>query len=200
MRPEYSIVTPPTREPIAYDEAAEHLRVDSTDDIEVISSLIPVAREMIDGITGLASTLATWRVVSPSWRALRDTLTPSFRLRLFRAPLVDVDHVKYYDTDNVLRTLDPSQYLVIDFTSPGSVILTGDRPLLFNRPDAVQIQFQAGHAEPSNVPPIQRHLVKMLVHHLYEERTPVTFGTAKAEIPWTITALVNSIKVGGWCS
>jgi uncharacterized phiE125 gp8 family phage protein len=208
MRPHYSIVTQPDREPVTYGDCADHLRVDSEDDIAYVSSLIPVAREMIDSISGRASTLATWRVSAPSWNNLATggsrsryprTVAGSLYVPLYRTPLVSIDAVKYYDTDNELQTMAEADYLAITHTEPGTLVIIGELPMVFDRPDAIQVEFQAGHAEPGEIPQIHRHLVKMLVHHLYEERGIISPANLK-EVPWTMSAMLQHIKVGGWCA
>lgn len=199
MRQHYSIITQPIVEPISYDEAADHVRIDSTDDVELVRSLVSVAREMIDGVTGLASTRATFRLVADSWDTIRDRRQASFfQIPIYRTPLVSVQSVKYYDTDNTLQTVSVDDYSVITTTQPGCIFFPETPDCAFDRPDAVQVEFTAGHVDPCDVSPMHRHAIKMMVHHLYEQRGII--DSAKAEIPWTITAIINQIKVGGWCS
>lgn len=193
MRPQYSIITPPDFEPIGYDDASEHLRVDSTDDQKLIESLIGVAREWVDGITGRASALAQFRVVAESWTVLGND-----QIKIGRTPLVSVEAVKYFPSDGgAIVTIDPSEYRVITTTEPGIVQMTGALPAVDDRPDAIQIEFTAGHAEPGLISPLHRHAIKMLVAHLYEERTPVA-ATELKEIPWALQGIIQNLKVGGW--
>ncbi len=197
MRPQYSIVTPPQTEPITYDQAAAHLRVDSADDIEYITDLISVAREYVDSVTGRASGVTEWKVVAPCWH----DLTGCYRgteIQLFRTPLVSVESISYYaPDDDELTVLDDADYLAITAAEPGMIKLTGSLPSVDTRPDAIEIIFTAGYSEPALVPAILRHAVKMLVGHLYENRLPVAFASC-SEIPYSLQALISNQKIGGW--
>jgi len=67
MRPHYSLVTPPTSEPVTLEEVSAHVRVDSTDDQDLIDSLISVSREYVDNVTGRPAMSSQWRMVTDSW-------------------------------------------------------------------------------------------------------------------------------------
>jgi uncharacterized phiE125 gp8 family phage protein len=197
MRPHYSIAEQPELEPVTYGDCAEHLRVDSEEDIAYVSSLIPAARELIDSLSGRASTLATYRVVAPTWRSL---MQHTRQVPLYRVPLVSIDSVKYYDDGGTLQTLGAGDYIAVTGTEPGTLVLTGDLPSVFSRPDAVQVEFKAGHEHAGDVPQVQRHLIKMMVHHLYEQREFINVGNIVTKIPLTMNMMLNHIKVGGWVS
>src|SRR5512146_1246716 len=109
-------------EPITVDEAKAHLRVDSNDDNDYISSLITTAREHLEESYGLAlleqtrclkfdefplsynKTAIQW----PSWyrsAGLRRTQPRSQIIYLPRPPLTSVVEVAYVDADGVEQTL-----------------------------------------------------------------------------------------------
>lgn len=203
MRPHYSIHVQPTSEPISYDEAAEHLRVDSQADMEYISALIPVAREMVDAVTGRASMMATYKMVAPSWAILAQLkqlpIIGNLDVPIYRTPLASISSVKYYNDANVLTTMSSGDYFAVTITEPGRLVITGDLPGLFDRPDAIVVEFIAGHTTAGAVWAMHKHAIKMLVHHLYEERATVS-PTDLKEIPWSLSAIINQIKVGGWCA
>jgi len=69
-RPHYTLVTPPETEPITIAQASEHLRVDSQDDITYIESLVSVAREYVDSVTGRVSMVSGWRLMAAEWSDL----------------------------------------------------------------------------------------------------------------------------------
>jgi uncharacterized phiE125 gp8 family phage protein len=191
-RPFYSLVTAPETEPVIYDEAAEHLRVDSEADASYIDGLIAVAREYVDSITGRVSATSTWKLTCAGWHEL--LTRGSDIVRLERTPLVSVSHVKYY-TDDVLTTLDSAEYRVITAAEPGMIQFHGETPSVDDRPDALQITFVAGYTAPEETPPGLRHAIKMLVAHLYENRLPVAFASCQ-EIPFTLQSLIANQKTG----
>ncbi|GAA5124654.1 hypothetical protein JIN84_12955 [Luteolibacter yonseiensis] len=196
MRPQYTLVTPPTFEPITYDQAAEHLRVDSVDDQTYVQALIGVAREYVDSVTGRVSAVSGWRVIAPSWACLFGQYSDT--LSLFRTPLVSVSAVKYYAAGaTTLSTLPAEEYLVITGAEPGMVKFTGSLPSVADRPDAVQIEFTAGYADEAAAPNLLKHAIKLLVGHLYENRLPVAFASCQ-NLPWSLQAIIENQKVGGW--
>jgi uncharacterized phiE125 gp8 family phage protein len=192
MRPHYSIITQPTREPVTFDECAEHLRIDSLEDVELVSQLISVAREIIDGLTGRASMRAEYRMTQSAFNGCV--------ILIYRTPLVSVESIKYYDEANELQTMSADDYFVIDSQEPGMVQITGEIPTIFDRPDAIQIEFTAGASQPKDVSPIHRHVIKMMVHHLYEQREFINVGNIVTTMPLTMNMMVEQIKVGGWAA
>lgn len=195
MRPHYSITTQPAFEPISYDQAASHLRVDSTDDMADIDALISVAREYVDSVTGRVSGVTSFKLIGESWDALAQSM---WRIPLFRAPLVAVQSVKYYPEDGSAQvTMSASDYRVITAMEPGMVELKEEPPALDERADAVEINFTAGHSESCAIPAAHRHAVKVLVAHLYENRGLMEDKSVN-EIPFSLQTLLNNQKIGGW--
>lgn len=213
MRPHYSIVTQPASEPITYAQAADHLRVDSSADVDYITDLIPVAREYVDSVTGRASAQTTFRVVADSWQSLFEAISPDGEtyldpiygssarnvshqvIPLWRTPLVSVSSVKYYaPSATSLTTMSSALYNVITTAEPGRIQIPDSLPAVDTRPDSIQIVFIAGNTSP---PAVLKHCVKMLVAHLYENRMPVAFASC-SEIPYTLQELIANQKTGGY--
>lgn len=196
MRPQYSIVTRSEMEPVSYKEAADQLRVDSTDDMEYIDALIPVAREYVENVTGRVGNRSTWMLTADSWESLtlgRNDQT----IRIGRAPLVSVSSIQYYAPDATsLTTLSTDDYRVITAADLGIIEPVDDWPDIDDRADAIQITFVAGHADGCQPNPGWKHAVKMLVAHLYEERKPVA-ATSLSDIPYALTHLIEQQRMEG---
>jgi len=197
MRSHYSLTLAPDTEPVNIDQASEHLRVDSSDDIALIESLISVAREYVDSVTGRVSSVSGWRLTASAWTDLIGTSQTDV-FSLHRTPLVSVESISYYAPDAAtLTVMDEADYRAITTSEPGAIQITGDLPDLDARPDAIQIEFTAGYSDPSLAPAVLRHAVKMVVAHLYENRLPVAFASC-SEIPFSLSNLIQNQKVGGW--
>lgn len=195
MRPQYTLTTPPAVEPVTYDEAAAHLRVDSADDQAYISALISVAREYVDSVTGRVSAVTGWRIIAPSWAALMPCGVDFFPIH--RTPLVSVESISYYAPDAVSPTvMDAADYRVITSSEPGLVQILADLPETDPRPDAIKIEFSAGHEE-SEAPAMLTHAIKILTGHLYDNRAPVAFASVQT-LPWSLQAIIDNQKIGGW--
>jgi len=209
MRPQYSISTAPTSEPITLAQASDHLRVDSTEDQAYISDLISVAREYFDAVTGRSSAIATYVLTAETWE---DLFNPSRRrnddrtfydevmqyngyvIPIHRTPLLSVVSVKYYAPEaTALTTMSASEYRVVTGAEPGRIQLVDSPPSIHDRIDAIQITFTAG-AECASA--MSRHAIRMLVAHFYENRTPVAFASS-SEIPFTLKTLIEAQKIGG---
>lgn len=213
MRPQYTLLTPPVTEPVSYEQAADHLRVDSSSDMALVDALISVGRETADSLTGRVSGLSTWKLIAPTWASLcggSDIVSQQYRIRetgellnaatIFRTPLVSVASVQYYPQGGTrLTTISSTEYLVVTSAEPGIIQFTESLPTLSDRPDAIQITFTAGYASADLVPPGLRHIIKMIVGHFYETRTPVAFANA-SEIPYTLRFLIDQQKIRGWCA
>jgi uncharacterized phiE125 gp8 family phage protein len=197
MRPQYSILTQPTVEPVTIDEMMTHSRVDSADDMELLAGLIPVAREYVDGVTGRVSYAHEWLLSASSWAALFGSDKMQIAA-IHRAPLVSVESISYYPAGSeTLTTIDPASYRTITTYEPGLVQFLGTLPEVEDRPDAIQITFTAGHSEPA--PAIHRHAIKMLAAHLYDQRVPVAFANPH-EMPFGLRTMIESQKIAGWCA
>ena len=197
MRPHYSLVSAPVTEPVSLDQALEHLRVDSSDDIAYVDALIPVAREFVESLTGRVCSLSTWRLTADSWAAALVGCGGG-NVPLFRTPLVSITSIKYIGANSSDQTvMDAGDYISIPGYQPGMVHFPDNLPSLASRPDAVQIDFVAGHEDPELASPVLRHAIKLLVAHLYENRMPVAFASCN-EIPFTLQSLINNQKLGGW--
>lgn len=195
MRPQYSITTQPVFEPVTLDQMTAHVRVDSQDDIDYIDGLISVAREFIDSVTGRVSGVTSFKLVAATWEELAQSM---WRIPLMRAPLVAVQSVKYYAPDeDSITTMDTADYRVITSMEPGLVELKAEAPEVDDRADAIEINFTAGYSESCDIPAAHRHAVKLFAAHLYEQRVPVAFAQSY-EIPFTLQALINNQKIGGW--
>lgn len=195
-RSHYSLLTPPDFEPVGVDDVAAHLRVDTQEDLDMVRTLIPVAREHIENLTGRAAISSTWLVVSPSWAALgMDWKTRVFPL--FRVPLASVSSITYFPPDDPVGVeIDAGDYHVTTTTEPGSVRLLIDPPELDDRPDAIQIEFVAGHDSPEQVPHGLRHAMRLMVADLYEERKDIAFATPQRI--GALQSLTDNQRVKGW--
>jgi len=197
MRPHYTLVTPASSEPITLAQATEHLRVDSTDDIALVESLIPVGREIVEGITGRVALESEWRLIARTWADLCPD-SPYTSAFLHRTPLVSVESVKYYaEGADTLTTMSAADYAVITASEPGMIHFKETLPSVEDRPDAIQIEFTAGHTAVEDAPAVLKHAMKMLVAHFYETRTPIAFASS-SEIPYTLQFLLNNQRVRGW--
>lgn len=199
----------PASEPLTNDEALDFLHAEDTDE-DQIEILIGVARDTVESMTGRALITQTLVYTANKWNDLCDDTryympgASPFRARtikLDRSPLISITSVDYWPAvGSVQLTLDPSAYIVQTGIEPGQIVLNSDEtwPDLADRPDAVQITFEAGYATADLIPPALKHCVSLLVSNFYDQRAPVNVGSIVAEMPLNIKWLLDQQRVGGF--
>src|SRR5689334_6458680 len=111
-----SLVTPPAFEPVSLDEAKMHLKVDTTDDDELIASLITAARVRAEWHTGRAFVTQGWTLWLDDWPQ-----TNCVEMRL--PPLRNLTEIWFYRADDMAVLLDASKYQVDAASEPARVML-----------------------------------------------------------------------------
>ena len=181
--------TGPTSTVISLAEAKTFLRIDSDydDDNTYITSLINVA-------TGVVEEFTRRRLVTQTFNIFYDEF-PSF-IDLQIGDVASVTHIKYYDTDNSLQTLHPSNYDVDTKIRPGRIYQseTGDFPNTYERPNAVEVEFIVGGTS-SDVPAPIVQAIYIIVGRYYENRQDVVMGTQVNELPLMVDHLLTPYRL-----
>lgn len=166
-------VTGSFTEPVSLADMKAHLRVDFTDDDDLITAQITAARLHIEQELNVSMGVHQYRA---------DLMCFADFIHLPRGPLVSVDKVQYYTSDSpeVLTTLKDSSTSP-EVTSDIFSVNLGEGfiyrtygstwPVTGTRHDAVQITYTAGIAAP------KANLVaalKLIVGDLYENRESST--------------------------
>jgi len=160
-----------------------HLNIDAafTGDDDLIELYIASAIDNFERRTGRALLQKTYQLFVSDW--LYDT---DYLFELPIGPLVSVESIKHYDLDNTLQTLNSSIYRVHNYDEPGKVELHGDLPDLYDRPDAIVIEYIAGYgasgdnegAQKQAVPAIYKQIIRAMVTDYYnwrgnDQNTPI---------------------------
>lgn len=199
-------VTDAATEPVTLAEAQAFLNVDSDADSDLIESLITTARQRVEDFTGRALISQTWKLVQSDWPCskaynyARANTWAERTIELHRSPLISVQSVKYYPASGAAQaTLSAATYTALTGPTPGLIVLasTESWPDLYDRPDAVEVNFTAGYADADSIPKPLRHAVLLLLADLYELRSTQVVGNIVNELP-TVKALLESYRVGGW--
>ncbi len=188
----YVEVTAPTVEPLTVSEVKRQSRVDFTDDDDILKILISAARRHVESCTRRAMTSTQYDAQASCfpWEGIQTMPI---------APLIAVDSVTYYDTNNTQQTLDSSSYIVDTINSPGrlQILDTSTWPSTYDRVDAVTYRFTAGYGTTANdVPQSLRHAVSMLVAYWYENREAgVQSNMVPKEVPLGFESLIDQFKL-----
>jgi len=94
-------------------------------------------------------------IMEQTWRLTLDRFGGAIELR--KPPLLQVDHIMFYDVDGVQRTLDPRDYLVDAESEPGYVLPAPGHvwPPTQNRVNAVEVQYRCGYGVDIGVVPFE---------------------------------------------
>ena len=109
-----------------------------------------------------------------------------------------MESVKYYDSDNVLQTLDSDDYDVDDVSEPARIrsVATTSFPSTYDRLNAVQVRFVSGYgSDASAIPNPLIQAIRLIIGHWYENRETVVIGTIANEIPFAAQALIDQFRI-----
>lgn len=186
------LVTAPAVEPVSLAEAKLHLRVDSTDEDALISSLITAARQHAEHVTRRAFITQTWEVQMDGWPD-GDTIEVPL------PPLQSVTSVSYYDAGGTEYTMPSTDYIVDTKSAPGRIVLAYGKswPSTTLRPAAgVVVRFVGGYGSAaSDVPAAIKAAMLLHIGALYEHREAVITGQTAVELPLAYEALLWPYRV-----
>jgi hypothetical protein len=106
-------------------------------------------------------TITTARVRRMTW-----STWPDGPIWIDYPPLIAVDTIKYYAaTTNVLTTLSSSNYAALASTDTRARIewsATSVLPSHYERPDAIQVNYQTGYATQALIPEVAKQAIRVL--------------------------------------
>lgn len=185
--PNYRLVTAPSTEPLTLTEVKTYLRVDDTVENDLITSLITVARQAVEGRTWMP-------LISQTWAMQFDYDELNLLVwNINKAPLISVSSVTYYDSNNDLQTLATTAYESDIYGSPARFRLKSI-PTCYQRMNALQVNFVCGYANAAAVPNPIKQAMYMIIGHLYENRQDVITGTQVNDMPQASELLLQPYR------
>ena len=183
------VINPPSVEPITLTEAKLDLKIDSNDENDLLAILIKASRETIEIRTG-RSLITQTRTVKLDYFPCTDTI------KLPNGRVQSITHIKYYDEDEVLQTLDSSEYWVDSDSDIARVVVKDSWPSTEDRPNAVIVTYVCGYgAAGSSVPAPLRKALLFVLGHVYENRQNIIVSgssTGAIEIPMGAEYLMSN--------
>lgn len=180
-------VTPPIQQTVTLAEAKGQLRVEHSDDDVLISRLVDVATELLDGPEGLGMALMpqTWRLVLPGFPS--ELLVPL-------QPVTAITSIQYVDPAGATQTFAAANYRLFTAAVDAEVELVSGAswPATDGRRAAVTVTFTCGFADIASVPPSLRHAILLMVGTLYETRESET--VAVGSVSTTVMTTFNRLK------
>lgn len=185
-----TLLAPSTVEAVSLADAKKHMGVTTADDDALIDRLIRTAVGRLEGEKGSLGRCLRPTRYRLSLSAFLDEIT------LPLPPAQSVERVSYVDVRGMPVTIDPDGYRVAGLEADaGAAVLRKPGtawPWTAGGPDAVQIDFTAGYAEP---PEQLVSAILMHVAHLYENREATLVGVNAQVTPLGYDDLVSPFAV-----
>ena len=149
--------------PIDLVEMKTHLRVDSSDEDEIIAQIMLAATEWAENFQNRTYISRERTLQLDAFQLL---IRPPY------APLVSVGSIVYVDDNGKDQTLDAAYYRVDTGKEPGRITEAYNYywPTTRNVTGAVTITYTSGYGTAAEVPEDIKAAIKMIVHHLYVNR------------------------------
>lgn len=164
------LVTPPELLPVTLEEARKYARIDSTEEDDVLETLIAAATTYCDGYSGILAR----GLITQTWRqsVAGFPTTPDAMIRLSLIPVQSIETITYWD-GSAMQTMAASSYALHTDQTGAYVKLAsgGSWPAAASRDDAVQIDYVVGYGdEPRSVPAAVRQAILLMVGAWYDDR------------------------------
>ena len=198
--------TAPASEPITLAEAKSYLRVDSSGDDALITSLISTARQLCEEHTQRAFMTQTYELFLDAIEDLEDLLWEGMRtgpyinyyknyIDLPMPPVVSISHIKTYDDNDTATTFASGNYYVDNARQPARVVLrTGETfPTALRVANAIEVKYVTGYSSASAVPEPIKFAIYQVLTYLYEHRGDMYEG--KTSLPLTAKKLLSPYVV-----
>jgi uncharacterized phiE125 gp8 family phage protein len=197
--PLYPIEAPDAADILTVADAKLHMRVDFSDDDELIESYIATAIQNIDGRDGWLG-----RAIGNQTWELRLAEFCGNEIKVPLPPLIAIESVKYYDTNDALQTLSTDDYEVVGVGGFGKarvVLKSGKKwPGIAKRAENVLVRFRAGYTSDdsppvSTVPAPILTAIKRQVATMYENREAIVVNATVAKLPGAVEGLLMPLRV-----
>lgn len=167
----YALITPPVAEALTLGEVKAHVRVDGGEEDGLLLSLVAVAREHLERVSGLC-------LISQTWRLYLDSLPEDGVIQIARGPVQAIESLTIYDAagEDISWPLDRQARPTRLFVRRGE-----GEPRAVN---GIEIDFSAGFGESgANVPDTLKRAMLMHVAQMFAFRGAVAVADQPASIP-----------------
>ena len=144
------LIVPPVGLAVSMEAARMSARADLRED--GTSALDAEIEQAIRTYTTEAEGEMSRAVIQQVWRVTLDCFPAAPRggpgaIPLSKSPLLQVEHVKFYDIEGVQRLLDPQDYEADGESEPGFIVPAPSRawPATAHRINAVEAQYRCGY-------------------------------------------------------
>jgi uncharacterized phiE125 gp8 family phage protein len=167
------LITPPVALAVSLDAARRAARAPG-------NSLDAEITDKVQGIIDDAQFLTGRAFITQTWQVTADAFPD--RIKLPRPPIVNVLHLKFYDADGVLQTLDPQDYQLTPGKGPAWLVPAPGCTWPATQPQragSVEVQYTCGYGDSDAAVPsaIKRYILGMLENDYYPSSTAQFLGS-----------------------
>jgi uncharacterized phiE125 gp8 family phage protein len=178
------IVNGPAIEPVALADAKQWLKLETSDDDDVVGALITAARLMVEAQIRRMLITQTWRLIYDCW--------PNGRLiKIPLAPFQSLAAMRVFDANGAAQTVSASFYYVDAAPDTARIIFGAPPPMPARAAAGIEIDVVVGYgAIPASVPEPLRQAIRTLVTDWYENRGDAGPDDPANALPSSVRALV----------
>lgn len=161
----WKVTTAPATEVWTLSEVKNYLKVDTSSDDTLITTLLQSAREVAERYLNQA--LITQTITEKLDRLSNPTIYLSV------SPVISVSSFQYADSQNTTQTYNASNYIVDTFEKPARLSLAYGKtwPTLYGNINDVTITYTAGYGSTAASVPMQiRQAILMMIADSYDNR------------------------------
>ena len=198
------LITGPTQEPVTVAQAKLHLRVDFSQDDNLIGALISAAREYAENYCNRAFFAQTWTLTLDTFPYIPQPFSSwidAFAINIPRPRLQSIESITYYDQFYNQQSVSSSLYFVDSNSEPARIApvngQTWPYPAIYV-PGTVQLTYICGSYGTgdtySPLPVSIQQAILLLVGHWYANREAVG-PSAMTPVPLAVQALLEPYRV-----
>ena len=184
----YSIVTAAASEPITLAEAKNFLRVDNSDDDDLIEALITAAREMCEQYT---RRILVTTVIDEYFDGFPNYRTPEDKdiIYLSRGPVQSIQSLKYVDEIGSEETVSSSSYVSDIISEPARVASVAGWFATGGIINQVIVRYTVGTSVADIPKPLKQGMM-LIISELYDNR-----GDRVRQLPTASEYLFNPFRI-----
>lgn len=179
------LIDGPALEPVSLAEAKSWLKVEGSDEDDLIRGLIVAARLMVEAEIGQVLIAQNWRLVGDAW-------PPGEEISVRVGRIIAAPAARVFDAVSQPAALPFDSIRIRRGTRPHAVIIT-PRPAPGRARAGIEIDIRLGFGEAAaDVPETIRLAIRRLVALWYEDRGD---GEAEVGLPAQIRALLKPFRI-----
>ncbi|MBL0371071.1 phage head-tail connector protein [Rhizobium sp. KVB221] len=172
----YALTNPPLAEPLTLAQVKAHMRIDGSDEDDLLLSLLRTAREHLERTTGLALIAQAFRLYLVCW-------PESGIVEIARGPVKAIDEIRVFDANGEEAIISLAGHVLDGNARPARLYLR-QRPVPGEPLNGIEIDFTAGFGDTgADVPDALKRAMLTHVARMYEFRGAVAPDQQPADVP-----------------